>query len=151
MIEADIIDAEAAYSPEHHLAPIGKRILNVAIDGFVLAILNSKYIFITDLFIYIYELFGINIYAHSAWLSPMTAVLIIFLYYFLMEVSMQRTIGKIFTRTKVMNPEGFVPNPFQILKRSLIRLILPEMFSFLWGGNYHDRFSGTVVTEISRF
>ena len=97
------------------------------------------------------EIFGLNIYENQTQLDVLAKIIIVFIYFFLMEISTQRTVGKILTGTKVMDTDGYMPGPVQILKRTLIRLIFPEILSFLWGGNFHDRYSGTLVAEVSRF
>ncbi|MBI3234974.1 MAG: RDD family protein [Bacteroidetes bacterium] len=81
-------------------------------------------------------------------ISPLFTYL---LYIFLMEVTLQTTLGKILTRTKVFTPEGYKPTPGQIFKRTILRLMPFEAFTFLTGYNFHDRFSDTIVCRVSKF
>lgn len=52
-------------------------------------------------------------------------------YYFILEVLTGRTIGKFITGTIVVDISGNKPSTFDILKRSLLRLIPFEYLSFL--------------------
>jgi uncharacterized RDD family membrane protein YckC len=151
MIENEIIDAEEAYIPQYHIAGKGKRLLNLIIDTLVILLLTSKNIFITNLLIKLSGVLGFEYYMDSDGLKWGCQIMIGLLYYFLMEVSLQRTVGKILTRTIVIDKDGYSPKPNQILKRTWTRLLIPEMLTFLWGSNFHDAFSNTLVSEIAEF
>lgn len=73
-----------------------------------------------------------------------------FAYYFIFEALFQKTVGKIFTGTKVVNLKGEKPRIGALLGRSLARYIPFEALSFLFYGSHptkgwHDRLSGTLV------
>lgn len=68
-------------------------------------------------------------------------------YYFVFESIFQRTFGKFITGTKVITATGGKPDIATIAKRSLIRLIPFEPFSFLGPKvcGWHDKWTGTFV------
>jgi len=68
-------------------------------------------------------------------------------YYFILEVLTGRTIGKFMTGTIVVDISGNKPSTFDILKRSLLRLIPFEYLSFLGhrARGWHDQYSDTYV------
>jgi uncharacterized RDD family membrane protein YckC len=67
------------------------------------------------------------------------------LYYFILESVFGTTIGKLLTKSKVINEYGTKPSPREILLRSVIRIIPFEQFSFLSNNLWHDRWSKTWV------
>lgn len=77
------------------------------------------------------------------------AVILLYVVYFVMfEASVQRTIGKYITQTKVVMRDGSKPPLKNIIGRSFARLIPLEQFSFLTGKyptGWHDSFSKTLV------
>lgn len=68
-------------------------------------------------------------------------------YYFVMELTLQRTVGKLVVGTRVVNLEGGRPTTGQVLGRSLIRMVPFEPFSFMSSTpiGWHDRWSETRV------
>jgi uncharacterized RDD family membrane protein YckC len=84
------------------------------------------------------------------WLITIT---LLFFYYFIFEAVWQRTPAKFITGTKVINIDGKKPTLGMIAKRTLIRLIPFEGFSFPpgdWVYGWHDRWSRTYVIEAKR-
>ena len=72
--------------------------------------------------------------------------LIFFIYYFLLESILGVTIGKMFTRTRVVNSLGIRPHFFTIFVRTLCRFIPLDPWTFgTPGGGWHDNFSSTFV------
>jgi uncharacterized RDD family membrane protein YckC/ribosomal protein L40E len=70
-----------------------------------------------------------------------------FLYYLITESLWQKSIAKFITKTKVVTECGGVPEAKHIIKRSLVRLIPFDAFSFLsqYPVGWHDKWSGTRV------
>jgi len=67
-------------------------------------------------------------------------------YYFFFEAFTGKTVGKILTKTIVVNRKGNKPSPVNIFIRTLIRLIPIEGISFLFGNSgLHDLISKTIV------
>lgn len=81
------------------------------------------------------------------------SILYVFLYYFVFESIFQRTLGKLITGTKVVDFNGRKPTLGMIAKRTLIRFIPFEAFSFPGKKAYgwHDRWSETYVVKAKRF
>ncbi len=72
------------------------------------------------------------------------------IYYSFFEGFTGRSLGKFFTKTKVVTEEGERPDFKTVVVRSLCRHIPFNAFSFLSsdGIGWHDKFSGTRVVEI---
>ncbi|MBJ6110173.1 RDD family protein [Hymenobacter sp. BT523] len=95
---------------------------------------------------------------HIEWLdnikgpvSNLVGIGLMFVYYFVLEVSTGRTIGKLLTRTRVVMEDGFELTTKAIFLRSLCRMIPFDAFSFLSGNaGWHDTFSKTRVVQIPR-
>jgi len=73
--------------------------------------------------------------------------LLYFLYYFVMEASFGKTIGKFITGTKVVTEDGEKPSAKTLAGRTLCRFIPFEAFSFLGSSaiGWHDSISNTRV------
>ncbi|UOQ99288.1 RDD family protein [Hymenobacter sp. 5317J-9] len=83
--------------------------------------------------------------------STLVIYLMMFVYYFVLEVSTGRTIGKLLTRTRVVMEDGSELTTKAIFLRSLCRMIPFDAFSFLSGNpGWHDTFSKTRVVQIAR-
>jgi uncharacterized RDD family membrane protein YckC len=75
-------------------------------------------------------------------------------YYVVFEALLGKTIGKMVTKTKVVNMEGGKPSFLQIVVRSLVRFIPFEPFSFLGADatGWHDTMSDTrVINDEAKF
>ncbi|MBF9220079.1 RDD family protein [Hymenobacter ruricola] len=83
--------------------------------------------------------------------STLAVFALMFLYFFVLEVSTGRTIGKLITRTRVVMQDGSELTTKAILLRTLCRLIPFDAFSFLGGDSgWHDTLSKTRVVQIPR-
>jgi uncharacterized RDD family membrane protein YckC len=71
-------------------------------------------------------------------------------YYFAMEATTSRTIGKLLTGTRVVSSGGGPPTTGQILGRTFSRLIPFEAFTFLKAGGrgLHDTLPKTYVVKV---
>ena len=71
-----------------------------------------------------------------------------FCYYYIMEVTCQKTVAKFITKTKVVTKNGRKPTKSDILARTFCRLIPLDQISFLFTRNgFHDRLSNTQVIK----
>jgi uncharacterized RDD family membrane protein YckC len=70
-----------------------------------------------------------------------------FLYYFVFEIALRRTPGKLLTRTRVVAEDGLEPEVGTIAVRTLVRFVPFEVFSGLSGSCWHDRWAGTRVVN----
>jgi uncharacterized RDD family membrane protein YckC len=72
-----------------------------------------------------------------------------FVYYLISEFFFGRTIGKLFTSTKVLNEDGTQLRFGGTLKRTLCRFIPFDVFSYMVNPiGWHDKFSKTRVVSI---
>lgn len=77
-----------------------------------------------------------------------TLVLFVMCYYVAFEHNSQKTIGKMITKTKVVNLQGEKPELGDIISRSLCRFIPFDRISFFFSKNgFHDKVSGTKVIK----
>ena len=68
-------------------------------------------------------------------------------YYNLFEAWFGKSPAKFITRTRVLTLRGEKPGWLDIMGRSLCRIIPFDAFSFLFGADWHDRFSRTIVVS----
>lgn len=83
--------------------------------------------------------------------APIFLSLILFLYYFLFEVTTGKTLGKMVTKTKVVSRTGSPASVFKIFQRSMLRLVPIDIMSYLFGTalGFHDILSGTKLKKIA--
>lgn len=84
----------------------------------------------------------------SWWMVTIPLVLV-FLYYFLLEWATGRTFGKYITRTQVLTTEAARPSVVQVLKRTWARVTPLNSLWYAVDGRraVHDKASGTVVVS----
>ena len=72
------------------------------------------------------------------------------LYYFSLEAATGRTLGKILTRTKVVDLNGHPPGPEKIFFRTILRLNPLDWYSYAFGSavGSHDLLSRTRVVRM---
>ncbi|QDV70575.1 RDD family protein [Rosistilla carotiformis] len=78
-------------------------------------------------------------------------LLVVLLYFFLMEATMGATVGKLLTSTRVVDAGGGKASVGKLIGRTFARLIPFEPVSFLFGDKttgWHDSLSGTRVVDI---
>jgi uncharacterized RDD family membrane protein YckC len=84
----------------------------------------------------------VNFYGYLA------VILITYFYYLIMESLLGQTVGKMITRTIVVNRYGEKPHWGEIALRTLCRFIPFEFISFIPNGiGWHDRISQTYVKQ----
>jgi len=133
------------------LASQGQRFGNYLIDLgiqyvliFILALLLGIFANLTGNF----EL-GIWLENISTVESYLIGVVILIIYYSLMEIYFSRSIAKYITKTIVVTRDGSKPDASTIIKRTFCRLIPFNHFSFLGndGRGWHDSISETYVVK----
>lgn len=128
---------------EYHMKQVdkGMRAGNFIIDIIVLTVIIELFVVVIGSFYR--ELVDSN----SPALEVLTAS-IFFLYYFLFELFTGKTIGKMLTKTIVVDKYGSKPKVLNLIARSLTRLILIEAITFIFGPiGLHDLISGTRVIK----
>ena len=130
------------------------RLANYAIDVVVILILMFISGIIASLLTYA------GIYGPSEFFNEMgkgmdrlITAIYMFLYYSIMEITTQRTIGKYITGTMVITEDGSKAEPRSILGRSLCRLFWIEALSFIsaFPRGWHDSASGTYVVNAKKY
>lgn len=111
----------------------GMRLTNYLIDSFIIIVIS----------IVPALLFNDYLRETEVVLSTM------FLYYFVLESSTGQTLGKMVTKTKVVNRDGSKPKVWRIFMRSFLRLIPIDNFSYLFGTaiGFHDSLSLTKLKK----
>jgi uncharacterized RDD family membrane protein YckC len=91
---------------------------------------------------------GVNVWRNLFWVYVQSII-----FYFILEVTTQRTIGKFVTGTMVVMEDGSKPGADAIIKRTLCRLIPFEAFSFFadTSRGWHDTISGTYVVNVKQY
>lgn len=74
-------------------------------------------------------------------------IIVVFVYYLLLERMTGKTIGKYLTNTHVVTLDGKHPSLKKLIIRTLARLIPFDNISFLFHADWHDRISGTKVVS----
>ncbi len=123
------------------------RLIHYVIDYVVLQVLTVASMALINLS---YELTGI--YYQTTLFAPLDIAnyfVLFFLYYLLLEHYGQITIGKLITKTMVVDEMGYEPSFSESLYRTLSRFIPFEAFSCLRkpSRGWHDTLSGTYVIE----
>jgi len=119
-------------------ADAGKRFLNLIIDIGVI--------------IFLIVIFNKIIYHHSIFsyfgLFKILDLAVVFAYFYGLENSIGQTVGKMITKTKVVNLEGGKPTTQQMLVRTFSRIIPLEPVLLIGGKWLHDSLSQTRVVNI---
>ncbi|WP_299336792.1 RDD family protein [uncultured Psychroserpens sp.] len=91
----------------------------------------------------------VSLFTNTGYLNVFLLSAIMFLYYFLFEALTSQTLGKLITKTKVVNKDGSKPHVISILIRSISRLFPLDWLSYMFGNDIgmHDLFSNTILTK----
>ena len=124
------------------IADKGKRVANLIIDLIVIVILIFNIIINILISAYYPEFRNPQSISNKLFIY-----ILIFVYYFIFELFTGKTIGKLITKTIVVDNEGNHPNLKKILIRNFIRFIPFDGLSFLFGkvNGMHDTISKTTV------
>lgn len=119
------------------------RLINYIIDTVVWLILYFSIAYIFDLYFVRFSSYLVN-YVYSISLG-----LILYLaYYSVLEFYFHGTLGKLLTRTKVVNRDGDEITFLTIFKRTVSRLIPIDIFYYLFSKRgLHDRLSNTLIIK----
>jgi uncharacterized RDD family membrane protein YckC len=128
------------------VAPRWRRLANLLID-------LTVYVFLSMLIgvvnVAVSLSFGVDLIGAA---GQLVSLGILFMYYFLSEALLGKTVGKLVTRTRVVAESGARAQHWQIFVRTLYRLVPLEAISFLGRRRYgwHDRWSKTRVIIVQR-
>jgi uncharacterized RDD family membrane protein YckC len=134
----------------NQVATTGRRFMNFVIDSILYEI--GMLVLINPL---VRLIFGNSLYKNF-WSGFLFALLMQFVYYFVFEVTFQKTPGKFITGTKVVMEDGSKPDITTIAKRTLIRLVPFDVISMYTGKEienkgtwWHDRWAATRVVQMA--
>jgi uncharacterized RDD family membrane protein YckC len=126
---------------------IGTRVLNFIVDSLVVLFISYIISKINDYYAQQFRMQNQNFkyqfnFGYLYWV-------VLFFYYTLCEFIFCRTVGKLFSFSKVVTNHNKRPNILQILIRSAVRLTIIDMFfiPFL-DKTLHDYLSKTAVVEV---
>ncbi len=132
---------EIEQGKQYQIAAMPTRLLNYIIDQsvFVMLILAHPYV-------------GINIKLEDLQKASPSMLMYLMLlntaYYLICELAFSKTIGKMITRTRVVDTEGEKPKPATVIIRSLCRNLPLDNVSFLlFAKGWHDQLSNTTVVH----
>jgi len=138
--------AEALKVPEDPTsAHIGRRFLNLVIDY-----LGAVVLMVAAMVVAVIVGDENTIKSIETSSDFLFGIVASFAYYFLLEASFGRTLGKFVTRTKVVNEQGLKPSFPQIFARTACRYIPFEPFSIFFSDEHrcwHDSLSKTYVVR----
>lgn len=122
---------------ERNQASGGKRFANLIIDIIAMVILSF----------FIGIILGSM--AATETMLMLASYLTYFIYYWLMEAVLGKTVGKYVTRTRVVKPDGSQPSAINILGRTFSRIIPFDAFSYLGStsSGWHDSIPKIYVIE----
>ncbi|HCM75771.1 MAG TPA: RDD family protein [Cytophagales bacterium] len=143
-------EGKSSFDPQVSMASGTKRFINLIVDYIVFYVIVIFVGAISGVIVALF--FPENLGELESDKTPVWAYVLSFTlyvgYYTLLEASSGRTIGKLFTGTRVVDKDGKTPDAGTIFRRSLTRCIPFEAFSFLSNSRgWHDKWTDTWVVE----
>lgn len=132
------LDERAEDTIEYEDASKTRRFVNLFIDIITVNVI----IFFT---VILFNLFFGGFGGSDDFSGLIIQIIIYFLYYFIMESLFRKTVGKMFTKTKVIHDDGGQLSATTVLGRTLCRFVPFEALTFLGGRGFHDYASKTRV------
>ena len=138
--------------PKYVYATKNSRAVNFIIDIIIIKLITNIIFIVIDNITKDYLLTSwynsLNVY--ELYLFGSAAM---FVYYFLTENFLSRSLSKFITNTIVVKEDGTKPNTMDVLARSAMRIIPFEYFTFLRGRKpgMHDEYSNTFVVQKNKF
>lgn len=127
------------WKPAH--ASKGQRFVNYLLDQVAMTGMMSAFFIFSGL---------VEVFEDSKLGNWIIGAISALIYYTLMESFLQgKSLGKYVTKTRVVTHEGYQPELYTILVRSLSRVVPFDALSFLFKepGGWHDEWSKTYVVE----
>ncbi|WP_176214832.1 RDD family protein [Reichenbachiella faecimaris] len=133
-------------SERFKIASKEKRVINFVIDLFAVQFILVLFLLIGGIIVSFWIKEKGIIYETS---NSFPFLSIYMLYYVIAEHFFNKTLGKRFTKTKVVNIDGSKPSLEQIVMRSVSRFIIIEIISYFKDRpiGWHDKLSKTLVIE----
>ena len=136
------IEKQKVEKVERKTVPSKIRFFNFVIDFIIILILYGLIIPNLETFLSLTNSTSRAIYRLC------TLIIFVASYYIILEHKYQKSIGKMVTKTKVVNQEGGKAEFEKIVSRTFCRFIPFDRFSFFFTKNgFHDAISGTKVIK----
>ena len=120
---------------------IGTRILNFLVDTLIIFVITYIVFKVRNWYVIYYHVR----YFNFGWFF----MIVLFIYYTFFEMLFARTPGKWCSYTKIVDRRGLKPSLIAVLVRSLVRLILIDMFFIPFLDKpLHDNLSKTELVEV---
>ena len=150
---ADISRVGKSKSFQPYSVGTGKRITNHVIDVIFVFISSVVVAAVVSNYVVLVNPYYFDEYVGPPWWVYLIVFMVTIFYYAVMEAGYGRTIGKLVTGTHVVDRNGKRPSVVAIFKRTLIRIIPFDAFSFLGdeARGWHDKWSDTWVVEKDKF
>ncbi|MCD2258760.1 RDD family protein [Psychroserpens luteolus] len=105
--------------------------------------------YIIDMLVVYLLFFVFTIFENSYSINYVVFYSIMFAYYFLFELTTHQTLGKMITKTRVVQNDGTKPYAIRILIRSISRVLPFDTLSYMFGYELgmHDLFSSTKLMK----
>jgi uncharacterized RDD family membrane protein YckC len=124
-----------------------KRLVNFLIDSLIIGILSIVVFYILS-YVFIKLNLLSSIGEREIISIDIFLLIIAFMYYFISESMLGRTVGKYITGTKLVNAKGDIPSVLSIFLRTIIRLIPLDSITYLFDSVvWHDKYSSTYLVS----
>ena len=127
----------------------GIRFVNLLVDSAVIIFILLVVFNILDMYVFMADPdpYG-QADPYIDFVSELIPFIVFFLYYIVMEISYQKTLGKFLTKTKVVSENDTRASYGEIIFRTVCRLIPFDWISFFFKEQgFHDNFSKTKVVK----
>ncbi|MCW3114087.1 MAG: hypothetical protein JWR18_2483 [Segetibacter sp.] len=119
---------------------VGTRVINFVVDTIIIALISYA--------LYKWNNFYVYYWQHKYYPYYLFFYSFVVIYYTIFEAFFSRSPGKWMSLSKVRNLKGEKPSILQVLARSLIRIIIVEMFFIpFFDRPLHDQLTRTRVVE----
>jgi uncharacterized RDD family membrane protein YckC len=147
ILDHHIVVNQKPFKVKPLIAPRRRRLVHMLVDTCVFYFLTCVF------YLFINKLEAASILSHylfqDFWSGYAVIMVIKFIYYWLMEYLFGQTLGKMITRTKVVNMQGQKPSALRLLARTASRFIPFDSFSFvIERAGWHDTAADTRVIRI---
>lgn len=127
----------------------GKRFVNNILDGIFAYIFMFFIAIIIGVFVGIFSPESVGAFENNMGLEYFLIIFSTLTYYITFEATTGRTLGKMITKTKVVDEQGNKPDFSTVLLRTICRFVPFNALSFLFAERgWHDAWSKTRVVDI---
>ncbi len=127
----------------------GKRFINNLLDGLFSYLFMFLIAIVIGIFVGVFSPESVGAFEDNMGFEYFLIIFSTITYYIVFEATTGRTLGKMITKTKVVDENGNKPDFSTILVRTLCRFVPFNALSFLFNDRgWHDTWSKTRVVEV---